>query len=80
MLNDTSPDVAAKQVDIFRQMSPQQRARRVCELTDRTRRLAKDAIARSHPDLSEQERLLLFIDVHYGTALARHVREYLAGR
>jgi hypothetical protein len=42
--------------------------------------LSRRAIRRRHPDASEEELGLLFVELHYGRDLADRVRAYLRSR
>lgn len=80
MLTDTQPEAEAVLVELWRRKTPAERFARVCELTEMTRRNAKQAIQRAMPDASPEEIGLRFIELHYGTDLVECVREYLKGR
>lgn len=73
-LSDTSSDVEQKQLELLRNMTPQQRFALTARLTDDVFRASKRAIARANPDLSEKERRYLYIELHYGKELADAVR------
>jgi hypothetical protein len=47
-------------------------------LTNQSLWRARRGIALAHPGLSEIERRLLFVEVHYGPDMAQEVRRYLA--
>jgi hypothetical protein len=47
-------------------------------LSESTIRLSRRAVARAHPELSEEEALLLWVELNYGADLAAGVRERLA--
>ena len=80
MLTDTHPEAEAVLVEIWRRKTPAERFARVCELTEMTRRNAKRAIQQVMPGASPEEVGLRFIELHYGSDLADHVREHLKGR
>jgi len=56
-------------------MSPQQRIQRMCAMTAHVRDLAMKAIRRRHPDLSDDEVRLRFIELTYGYDLANAIRK-----
>ena len=52
-VNDTAPDVEARQLDIYRKMTPAQRLVVACDLSMFARSLALARIRSEHPDWSE---------------------------
>lgn len=78
--SDTSADAAAVQLQCIRDMPPQERLRKGCALTNRGRRLAKEAIRRRHPGATEDEVHLHFLAIAYGDAVADDVRRWLQER
>lgn len=74
---DTAPEADAFQVALLRQASPERRGRLALMLSDATRHLARRAIDQAHPALSEREKDLIFIRVHYGREVARTVGQHL---
>jgi hypothetical protein len=58
MTLDTSPDIATRQVELYRLMSPAQKARRVSDLTSGACHLAVAGLRQRHPSASEPELLL----------------------
>ncbi|MEQ9406370.1 MAG: hypothetical protein RIK87_01540 [Fuerstiella sp.] len=73
---DTSADAEAVQLELLRQMTPQERLQKACDLSTQLRKMAFDAIRRRHPDYSEDEVRLKFIEVTYGKQLADDVRHW----
>ena len=73
-VSDTSNDTLEVQLECLRQMSPKERLRRACAWTGQVRRMAFDAIRRRHPEYSEDEVRLRFIELTYGKELAEEVR------
>ncbi len=61
-------------------MPPQERLRKGCALTNRGRRLAKEAIRRRHPVATEDEGRLHFLVIAYGDAVAEDVQRWLKER
>jgi hypothetical protein len=76
---DTSPEAEAVQLECLRRMTPQQRITQVCAASRQVKRMAFDAIRRRHPDYSEDEVQLLFIELTYGADLAQKVRRWKEG-
>ncbi len=71
---DTSDEALAVQLQCLRQMSPRERLRRACAWSGQVRRMAFDAIRRRHPEYSEDEVRLTFLELTYGKELAEEVR------
>ena len=76
---DTSPEAEAVLLDCLRRMTPQERIRQVCAASNQVKRMAFDAIRRRHPDFSEDEVQLRFIELTYGADLAQKVRRWKEG-
>ena len=79
-MNDTHPDIERVQVRLLRKAGPDRRGQLASQLSNQARWRSMQAIARAHPALSELDRKLLFVEVHYGKQLASRVREYLLKR
>ncbi|WP_413431648.1 hypothetical protein [Crateriforma spongiae] len=77
---DTSAEAEAIQLELFRRMTPTERLAKMCSLTATVRRMAFDAIRRTHPDLDEAGVRLKFIETTYGEEIANNVREHLKQR
>lgn len=77
---DTSPEAEAIQLDCLRRMTPQQRLSRTCALSQQVKRMAFEAIRRRHPDFSERQVQLLFIELTYGKDLAAEVKRWYEER
>ena len=75
-VSDTSDEALAVQLECLRQMSPQERLRPACAWSGQVRRMAFDAIRRRHPEYSEDEVRLTFIELTYGKELADEVRSW----
>ena len=77
---DTSTEALQTQLDGIRRMLPAERFSRMCSWTQQIRNMAINAIRRRHPEFSDDEIRLKFIELTYGTALARDVRRHLLER
>ena len=75
-ISDTSNEALAVQLECLRQMTPHERLRRSCAWSGQVRRMAFDAIRRRHPEFSEGDVRLLFIELTYGQAMADEVRDW----
>lgn len=71
---DTSAEAEAIQLELLRQMTPQERIAIMCSLSQSVRKMAFDAIRRRHPEYGEDEVRLAFIELTYGKSLADDVR------
>ncbi len=76
-MDDTHPDAARVQFRLFREAGPKRRLAMAMALTNQTWRLAHEAISRAHPDLSESQRQIMFVRIHYGPKLAAKVEAKL---
>jgi hypothetical protein len=80
MLSDTHPDAERVQIELLRQMTGAQRVAKVRSQTAFVIGLARKAIARANPGLSEQEVNLLWVEHAYGRDLATRLRRYLEAK
>lgn len=78
--SDTSADAERVQIALLRAVPVSRRLRMAWSLSARAITAARRAIARAEPALSERERELRFLAVHYGPELARAVRRDLEQR
>jgi hypothetical protein len=77
--NDTSADAESVQLKLIRQLPPTERLEKALALTCEVIRLSKAAIRRRHPEFSEDEVGLKFIELNYGSELAESVRAWRSG-
>lgn len=73
-VSDTSEEALAVQLDCLRQMTPQERLRQVFAWSGQIRRMSFAAIRRRHPEFTEDEVRLKFIELTYGEELANEIR------
>ena len=73
---DTSPEIERVQIELLRKMSPTWRLQLGLELSGEAFIMAQRAIKRAHPELSELDAKLLFVEVTYGKNLANQVRAH----
>jgi hypothetical protein len=78
-VNDTPREVQRIHARLLRQAGPFRRAILASALTNSALARARRGIAAAHPEMSELERRLLFVEVHYGRDLARRVRARMEG-
>ena len=79
-MSDTSPKMAAKQIELLRKAGPARRSALGAAMTSDVIRSSRRAIQRLHPEWSELEVNLFWSEVHYGKELTDRVRAYLAAR
>lgn len=75
--NDTSKQADEVQMRLLRSATPSRRLAIALRLSDETRRLARRAIARSHPDWTPAACDVCFARVHFGETLARGLAAHL---
>jgi len=75
-ISDTSKEALAVQLECLRQMSPRERLQRACSWSGQIRRMAFAAIRRRHPEYSEADVRLKFIELTYGEDLANEIRQW----
>ena len=79
-LNDTSEDAYRMQLELLRQMSPEERVLKVSAWSGQIKRMAMDAIRRRHPEFDDDEVRVRFVELTYGQELADGYRNWLKER
>jgi hypothetical protein len=69
-----------KQIELLRAAGPGRRAALMRGVTTSVIEMARRAIARAQPGISERDVDLRFVELHYGRDLADKLRRYLEGR
>lgn len=77
--SDTATDAEEVQLELIRQMPPSVRLEKALALSCEVIRMSKAAIRRRHPEFSEDEVGLKFIELNYGDELADSVRAWRSG-
>ena len=77
---DTHPEVERVQIELLRKATVTRRLELGFSLSQDALQLAREAIRRAHPEASEEEIGLTFVEINYGKELADRVRSYLARR
>jgi hypothetical protein len=77
---DTSAEAFDVQLECFRRMSPQERIQRMCAWSNQLKKMALEAIHRCHPEFSDQQVRLKFIEITYGEDLARRIGQWMENR
>lgn len=73
---DTNPEAERILISLIRTLSMEEKLNRTLNFSSSIIKLSKRAIARANPDLSENERDLLFVEYHYGVELANKLRSF----
>jgi len=73
---DTNPEVERVLISLIRKLSMEEKLNRTLNFSSSIIKLSKRAIARANPELSEDERNLLFVEYHYGVELANKLRSF----
>ena len=79
-LSDTHPDIARRQIELIRRLTPEQRSGIAAKMTADAVLLSRAGIARAHPEMNERDVKLYWAEIHYGKVLADKVRAYLMAR
>jgi hypothetical protein len=74
---DTSPEAERVQIELLRKATVAQRVSLAFSLTESALKQVQRAIRKAHPNASEEELRLIFVEVHYGKELADRLRAYL---
>ena len=72
--SDTSIAAEQRQINLLRQVGPVKCAQQALFMSAEMIHLSRIALHRLHPELSEDELKLLWIEINYGKALADKVR------
>ena len=66
MLSDTPPDIEQLQIELLRQKTVTERMALAGNLTHFVIQLSRQAIARQHPEWTQRQVDLEWVEVHYG--------------
>lgn len=67
---DTNPEVEKVLISLLRRLSIEEKLNQTLQFSASIINLSKRAIARANPELSEDEKNILFVKYHYGDELA----------
>ncbi len=70
-VNDTAPEIERKMVELYRKMTPSQKAERVRQLSQTVEQLALSDIRRRHPEESPREWKLRMVSRYLPADLIR---------
>lgn len=77
---DTSVAAEREHIRLLREAGPARRLALAMELSDMTRAMAWNALVKSEPELSHDERVVRFVELHYGADLAAMVQRCMAAK
>ena len=77
---DTHLEAERVQIELLRKATITRRLELGFSLSQDALQLAREGIRRVHPEASEEEVGLIFVEMNYGKELADRVRSYLARR
>ena len=75
---DTDPEMEKYQLLLIKKASVSKRILTARSLTSSMISLSRRAIKRAHPEYSQKELDLAFLEIHYGNELSEAVRDYLS--
>ncbi len=74
---DTNLEVEKFFISLIRKVSAQEKLSQTLSFSSSIMNLSKRAISRANPELSDEEKNLLFVKYHYGDELAERVRLFI---
>jgi hypothetical protein len=77
---DTDPEAERVQLELLRRAGPGRRAGMALALSAQVIGMARRALRRWSPEMTEAEADLRFVELNYGAELAAGLREHLARR
>ena len=77
---DTSPEAEGVQIELLRKASPAKKFGLVSSLSQTLIQASRRNLRRLHPDFSEEELALLFVELNYGKELSERLRADLERR
>jgi len=77
---DTNHEAERALISLLRKLNTTQKLEQVQSFSSSILKLSKRAISRASPDLTEDEKNILFVEYHYGVELAYRLRKYLDQR
>ena len=76
-IHDTSPDAELVLIDLIRNKPAHVRLGDAINSSNRVAEQCKNAIRRRHPEISDTEVKLRFIELNYGNEMANELRAWL---
>ena len=77
---DTSPEAERVQIELIRKASPARLFEMVRSMSQTMIQASRQTLRQLHPDATQEDLNLLFIELYYGKDLAQCVRMYLEKR
>jgi len=77
---DTSPEMERVQIELIRKASPAKIFGLVRSMSETMMQASRRNIRKLHPDASEEELTLIFVELYYGKELANLVRSQIEKR
>lgn len=77
---DTHLEAERVQIELLRKATITRRLELAFSLSQEALQLAREGIRQAHPEASEEEIGLIFVEINYSKELADRVRSYLARR
>ena len=77
---DTSPEAERVQIELIRKASPEKLFSLVRSLSQSLILMNRQTLRKLHPEMSEEELALMFVELNYSKELADHVRADLKRR
>mgnify|MGYP006949819356 CR=1 FL=1 len=74
---DTHPEAERVLISLIRNISNHEKFNQTLSFSSSMIKLSKRAISRANPELSKDEKNILFVKYHYGNELADKLRKYL---
>lgn len=80
IIKDTPPAVEAVQIKLLRDAGQARRSKLMLSLTQSAFSLSRNNLRQKHPELSEFELNIKFVELLYGSQLAESLRAYLTSK
>jgi hypothetical protein len=80
MLTDTHPEAERVQRELLRRASPAQRISLMRSLSTALLWSSRQTLIEAHPEWSEEEINVRWVEVQYGQSLSAELREYYQGK
>ncbi len=77
---DTSPEAERVQIELIRKASPARLFGMVRSMSQTMIQASRQTLRQLHPDVTQEDLNLLFIELYYGKDLAERVRVHLEKR
>ena len=75
---DTSPEADLVLIELIRNKPAHNRLRNAIDSSNRVAEQCKEAIRRRHPEISDNDVKLRFVELNYGNEIANELRAWLS--